>query len=1483
MRWINERFAFGSSDCIMQTASTSFDASVWEILAPLMTGARMSIVRDSADLDALVHVLKTSEVTALLWVPSLLRAMIDHPEFTEASRKLRLLFCGGEAFESSLRDSVVRITDAVPVNLYGPTECAIYATSSECRTGPVTLGRPVANTRVYVVDEYLQLVSSGAVGELCIGGAQVARGYLGMPALTAEKFVPDPFGDEPGARLYRTGDRVRWSPEGELEFLGRPDAQVKVRGFRVELGEVESALLADPVVREAVVVARSDAHGSNSLAAYVTMRDLASDTASSETMASSAALRTRLSAKLPNYMVPGDIQILDKLPLSPSGKLDRHALPAAHVSSHLRRYEAPRDALEAQLCAIFAEVLQVPRVGIRDNFFALGGHSLLAARAVSRILNVLKRAVPLRTLFEAGTVAELAMRAVSTAELDPIGHADREAPLVLSFSQERLWLLDQMMPGSGSYNVAVALRLRGALDEPALARAFDELVRRHEALRTTFVWEQGAARQHIQPASEGTLQIDASAISDAELVRRVQAEASRPFELSRGPLLRATLLRCSDSERVLCVTAHHIVCDGWSAGVVVREVLELYQAFSCGLRSPLAELDLQYADFAAWQRTAMSSERLASGLSHWRQALEGAPPALHLPCDRTRPSRQSYRGAALSFTVPADVTTELRALGRAQNATLFMTLLASFGAFLWRHTAQADFLIGTPVANRARTELEGLIGFFVNTLPLRVRISEGQTFEQLLEAVKATSLSAFEYQEIPFEKIVEAVNPPRDMSRSPLFQVMFALQNAPSTEFEIEGLDVETVPIEVDSAKFDLLLDVNERESTLEMVFQYNIDLFERKTIERMRDRLLGLFAAIVRSPRARMDELTLLSVEEQRSLLVDHNATHRDFGGTRLVHELFEAQVARTPTAVAVDCEHERWSYRDLNERADQLAHELLSSNPRPERFIGVYLDRGPEIVQAMLGILKSGAVYVPLDPGYPPDRVAQMIASIGLDCVVTSRRRSAELPEHITRVTIDSPLLAQQSGRPARPPYGSCTAGSLAYVIFTSGSTGAPKATGISHAAIANHMLWMNERFGFGPQDCIVQRTSTSFDASVWELLAPLTTGARMTMVRATADVRLLVQAMLSAKATVLQCVPSLLRVLVADPGFADAARALRLVFCGGEPFESSLRDALVRVTNATPVNLYGPTECTIDATFLECKLGPVTLGRPVANVRAYVLDERLQLVPSGIPGELCIGGAQLARGYLGMPALTAERFVPDPFGEPGARLYRTGDRVRWAPTGDLEFLGRFDDQVKIRGFRIEFGEIEAKLAEHPGVAMVAAAVNPGADRLIAYVVPKDPSARLQPGQLRDFLARLVPAHMVPSVFVLLDSLPRMASGKIDRRALPQPQAVGETIRVDDELEAAILGLWTNLVPGLLLQRDVTFFDAGGSSLDIVRLQAALAQELSISVPVTAFFEHPTLEALARYVRTSGSVPPTYSRQTRDDRIEKLHALGSRRRNSP
>ncbi|MFC9854722.1 non-ribosomal peptide synthetase [Streptomyces prasinus] len=1498
VRWAAREYAAADGSGAPVHSPLGFDLTLTGLLTPLAAG-RTAVLVDGADgVEQLTALLSRQDGFSLLKITPAHLELLERTLAPERlARAAGTFVVGGEALSPALVQRIARKAPGVRiVNEYGPTEtvvgcCVHTVTPADASAVTVPIGTPVPGTRLYVLDGALCPVPDGVPGELFIAGGQVGWGYLGAPGQTAERFLPDPYGG-PGERMYRSGDLVRRLPGGDLEYLGRLDDQVKIRGFRIEPGEIEAALLAGPGIAEAFVTARTDRAAGPGLVAYAVPRGDAGPV-------DPAAVRARLAALLPAYMVPAAVVVLPALPLTRNGKVDRAALPAPGALDFARpAHEEPRDGTERILAGIWSEVLGIGLPGRADNFFDLDGHSLTATGVVSRIRERLGVDVPLRAIFEAPTLASLAeavdrLRVGSApaagSPAAPVPEAPDAAapegarPDVLSFAQQRLWFLDQLDPGTPLYNVPAALRLTGVLDTAALTGALAGLTARHEALRTAFPADaDGTGRPDTAPSVELPLTtVDLTGLTPRERERewaRLAARAARTrFDLSRPPLWSAQLLTLTEQEHILLVTVHHIISDGWSVGVLLRDLAELYRSRLDGTPAGLPELRSRYADHARSLRDALDGGALDGQLAHWRDRLAGPLPVLELPSDRPR-SAGPRRGAELLHDWDGTLARDVERFSKEHGVTPFVTLLTAFYAFLHRHTGQTDVIVGSPVAGRTRRSTEDLVGCFVNVLPLRASVTGDLPFDALLRHVRERAVEAYDHQDVPFERLVEETGTGRDLTRTPLFQVMFGLQNTPGAELALPGLAVDDLPVHPGTSRFDVTVLLEPRDGALRLRLEYDSGLFDAATAELFAQRYRALLRGALDRSTAPVGELPVMADEEEARMLAGPGAADVPFPVDRTFRELFEEQVRRTPDAVAAVDADGSVTYAELHERAARCAAALRAAGLHPGERVALLAERSTRFLTAVLGVFTAGAAYVPLDPMYPTARLARILTGSGAALTVHTRATGALL-DRITadgapagRTLLLEDALAAAPPGPARAPVEDAP-GDLAYVIFTSGSTGVPKGAMVEQAGMVNHLYAKIHDLGMTGGDTLVQNASVCFDISVWQFLAPLLLGGRVVIAtdEQAHDPALLWALARDHGATLLETVPSMLRAALADPALPRAP-ALRLLMLTGEALDPVLvRAWLARDPGIPVVNAYGPTECSDDVTHATLTTAPAPhetrtpIGLPVPNMRLYVCDAHGRLVPAGVPGELYVGGIGVGRGYLGDPVMTARRFVPDPYGpRPGGRLYRTGDLVRLRGDGALEFLGRIDHQVKIRGHRMELGEVEAALARHPAVADCAAAACPdpsGELRLVAHVVGEAlPPAR----DLRSHVAALLGDHMTPSHFTTLDALPLNSNGKVDRKALPAPDwhsadgTARTRVEPRDGVEEAVTRVWADVL-GLPRGIGVTddFFDLGGHSLLAVRAVAALRTELGKDIPLRTLFDTPVAEDFAAAVRALATAP--------------------------
>ena len=1456
LQWMQATYQLNHTDVLMQKAPISFDVSVWECFWPLITGCRLVLAGpgEHRDPHRIAQLVQEHGVTTLHFVPPLLQLFIDEPLVAECT-SLRRLFSGGEALPAELRNRVLAQLPAVQLhNRYGPTETAINVTHWHCRMEDgerSPIGRPLGNVICRVLDEQLNPVPVGVPGELCIGGIGLARGYLGRPGLTAERFVAD----HQGARLYRTGDRARWSADGVLEYLGRLDQQVKLRGFRVEPEEIEARLLALDGIAQAVVLVR-DAQ----LIGYYTAHAELDE----------QQVKTALAAELPEYMVPALLMRLDAMPLSPSGKLDRRALPEPVWQT--REHVEPETPLQQQIAAIWREVLGLPKIGLHDDFFALGGHSLLATQIISRTRQACDVELPLRTLFEAselGAFAEqvgLIQASGQRNQQTTIAKVDRSEPVPLSYSQQRMWFLWQMEPDSPAYNVGGMARLRGVLDVGRFEAALQALIMRHETLRTTFPSVDGVAYQKVAPQSGVRMGWqDISALCETERQQRLQQladhEAHTPFNLETGPLLRACLVKAGEQEHYLVLTLHHIVTEGWAMDIFARELSALYEAFIDERDSPLAPLPVQYLDYSVWQRQWLEAGERQRQLDYWTAQLGHEYPLLELPGDRPRPPVQSHRGELYRFDLSAELAARVRAFNAERGLTLFMTMTATLAVLLYRYSGQTDLRIGAPVANRIRPESEGLIGAFLNTQVLRCQLNGQMTVGELFEQVRHTVIEGQSHQDLPFDHLVEALQPPRSAAYNPLFQVMCNVQR---WEFQqsrqLAGMTVEYLANDARATKFDLNLEVTDLDHRLGCCLTYSTDLFDEPRIARMAEHWRNLLQALIASPEQRLSELPLLSATEQRALQDSLGVEAGEHRLDQCIHTLFSQQAKARGDAPALTFAGVTLSYRELDARANRLAWMLRERGVGPQVRVGLALPRSLEMVIGLLAILKAGGAYVPLDPEYPLDRLHYMIEDSGIGLLLSDAamfEALGELPATVACWCLEDDLPVLENYPADKLPFISL-AQHQAYLIYTSGSTGKPKGVVVSHGEIAMHCRAVIERFGMRPDDCELHFYSINFDAATERLLVPLLRGARVVLrAQGQWDAEEICALIRTHRINILGFTPSYGSQLAQWLATQQQTLPVRMCITGGEALTG---EHLQRIRAAFQpqvfFNAYGPTEtvvmplASLAPEQLEEGAGSVPIGSIIGDRVAYILDADLALVPQGATGELYVGGAGLAQGYHQRPGMTAERFVADPFARDGGRLYRTGDLVRQRADGLVEYLGRIDHQVKIRGFRIELGEIETRLLEHHAVreAVVLALDSPSGKQLVAYLVSDAEHGALRDA-LKAHLKAQLPDYMVPAHLIVLDSMPLTANGKLDRRALPQPDPEAnrqQYVAPRNPLESTLAAIWCAVLNVPQVGLDDNFFELGGDSILSIQV-VSRARQAGIHFSPRDLFQHQTVQTLA------------------------------------
>ncbi|KST68574.1 amino acid adenylation domain-containing protein [Mastigocoleus testarum] len=1555
-----------STDNIAQVSNISFDAATLEIWGALLHGAKLVIIDRDTVLSPhdFANCIRDREISILFLTTALFERLSSL--IPQAFQSLRYLMFGGETVNPQrVREVLKNNPPQKLLHLYGPAESTTLASwylvkSVSPNATNLPIGKPISNTQIYILDRQLQPVPIGVPGELYIGGDGLAREYLNRPELTAEKFIVQTRHNVEtlhatslqGLRLYKTGDLAKYLPDGNIEYLGRIDNQVKIRGFRVELGEIEAVLSQHSGVRESVIATQKDTLGNQSLVAYVTLLQQSLNLDD---------LRSFLIAKLPEYMVPSAFVELETLPLTPNGKVNRSALPTPDITAFTRsnQFIAPHTPTQELLATIWAEVLGLKQIGIHDNFFALGGHSLLATQLISRVREAFCVEIPLSSLFTNPTIEQLSLAIETEHQIDsglkltaiePVDREEINTHLPLSFAQQRLWFLHQLEGSSAAYNMPAAVKLNGNLEISALEQALTEIVQRHEVLRTSFKVVNGSPVQVINPNQSLSLPlINLQHLPEnektAEVKRLAIAESQQPFDLSKSPLLRATIVQLGNESHVLLLTMHHIASDGWSIGIFIQELSTLYQALSQGkplstATQSLAPLPIQYADFAHWQRKWLTGEVWENQLKYWKQQLADAPQILELPTDRPRPPVQTFRGSTHQFELDRKLTQQLKTLSQSSGTTLFMTLFAGFAILLSRYSNQKDIAIGSPIANRNHREVESLIGFFVNTLILRTNLEDNPSFSDLLTQVRQVALDAYAHQDLPFEKLVEELQSGRNLDRNPLVQIVFTLQNGSTSSWELENLSLTQLELDYQTVRFDLEVHLWEVGEQLDGYLVYNTDLFNKTTITQIANNFQTLLKAIVADPEQQVFSLPLLTVDERHQLLNRWNDTEINYPQDRCVHQLFEKQVEQNPRAVAVVCEEQQLSYEELNTRSNQLAHYLQSLGVGAETLVGICVERSLDTIVGILAILKAGGAYVPLDPSYPKARLGYMLSDSQVSVLLTQQKLVPELPDYqgkLICLDTDWESISQASKENLVV---NITPENSAYVIYTSGSTGKPKGVLITHKNLLNLIFWHQETFAITSSDRATQLAGNAFDASVWEIWPYLTVGASLYLVKPELlKSALNLQQRLIDQKIAIAFVPTPLAEELFSLEWPQNT-ALRTMLIGGDRLHQYPANTLPFQV----INNYGPTENTVVTTsglVVNPNLGKTSphnisppIGRPIANTQVYILDEYLQPLPIGVPGELCISGASLARGYLNRPELTAEKFITNPFIEtlqrlnadaagsvrslhgasvqkpiaspqspiasrksPTPKLYKTGDRARYLPDGNIEFLGRIDHQVTLRGFRVELGEIESVLLQHPGVQNVIVEMrharmhherldptSPQEDkRLVAYIVPNTENQSLQTQlnqpqteytshkgtpyeetysrspqlipKLRNYLKQTLPHYMVPSAFVMLSALPLTSNGKIDRKALPTPETDNNReipfVAPRDRLESELAQIWSEILDVRLIGVRDNFFDLGGHSLLSVRLMDRVKQKFAKNLSLATLFQNPTIEHLADFLR--------------------------------
>ncbi|MCX2761529.1 amino acid adenylation domain-containing protein, partial [Aquimarina muelleri] len=1391
--WTQEHYQLeAEKDIVLQKTTFCFDVSVWELFWPLIAGVPMVFLRPEGhkDIKCLKEAIDSYKVTTLHFVPSMLWIFL-----LEISRgdcqSLKRVLCSGEALRL---DQVNLFREKFPDvrldNLYGPTEAAIDVTSWQMPKNKqlfkIPIGKPVANTTLYILDKKHRIVPIGVPGDLYIGGVQVARGYLNKELLTKERFIENPFIE--GERMYDTGDVARWLVDGNIEYIGRSDQQVKIRGYRIELGEIETILSEQPKILGSCVLAKKDAGGSQQLIGYVvTQGEL-----------DKQELQKALKKKLPEYMVPQLWVTLTEIPLTSNGKIDRKSLPDPELSDLSRGvYVAARDEMEEELVGIWQGILNIDKIGVQDDFFDLGGHSLLATRLVSAIRKKMEIALEIKDIFIYPTIESLKIHMFNQGKgtiLPALVPQQITTHIPLSFSQERLWFIDQL-EGSIPYHIPMILRLTGDLDVHKLIQSLYQIVSRHQALRTVIKSEEGVGYQKIISAENWSMEHEVLDVSKDDISNKLKKFISKPFDLSSDYLFRVCLYELGDNNYILIGVFHHIASDGWSNGILIKEFLELYTSLKENRTTTLLPLPIQYKDYSIWQRTHIEGDVLDKELSYWESKLKKVSP-LVLPTDYTRPSIQNTNGADIAISLDVKTRESLKNICKEEGVTMFMGLLSIFKVLLYRYSGQHDICVGTPIANRTQSASEGVIGFFANTLALRSDINHEMSFREVLEQVKRTTLEAYDHQQAPFEKVVDRIIMTRDMSMTPLFQVMFTLQNDTDNEvITLPGLDVSPYPYETSTSSFDLTLTVTETIAGLGLNFTYATALFSKETIQQLAQHYKTLVIEFIGNRNHSVDTVPMLEVSEIERLLKEFNTTKKDYPLDKTVAELFEEQVQKTPDEVAIVFDQDTITYSELDKRANKLANYLNKKEIKKEELVGICMNRSLEMVIGILGVLKSGKAYVPIAPDYPEDRIFYILEDASISLVLSKENEAISFSkkQNVRVILMDKDWNAIAKETIEKPSV-QITANHLAYVIYTSGSTGRPKGVMIEHKSVVNFLCAMIEKLHLGRLKSLLSVTTYTFDIFYLELFAPIIQGAKTILLNeeSTLDAYKLKEAIAKYSPEFMQATPSTWQMLISSEWNNDENVT---VLCGGEAIKEDLKNKLTAVSD-TVWNLYGPTEATIWVTAQQLNASEkISIGKPIDNVRASILDRNDALVPIGVVGELCFSGVAIARGYVNKPGLTSERFILDPFIS-GGRMYRTGDLARWLPDGSLEFLGRKDDQVKIRGYRIELGEIENVLSELEGLdscCVLSREDGSGVNRLIGYVVS---STDFDKQEAQAFLKHRLPEYMIPQLWVVLEAMPLTSNGKISKKDLPDPDnsglSVTEYVGYRNKTEEELTSIW-------------------------------------------------------------------------------------------
>jgi tyrocidine synthetase-3 len=1434
---------FKAENVIVSLTTISFDIFIVENVLPLTCGLKVIIANNEQQKtpELLSGLITKHGVNTLQMTPSHIKLLMNNESNWNSLSELKQILVGGEALTDSLLEQLQQRTKASIYNVYGPTETTVWSIAKDLtKEKEVTIGKPISNTKIYIVDPVHHLLPIGVTGELCIAGDGLARGYLHRPGLTAEKFVENPF--VAGERMYKTGDLARWLPDGNIEYMGRKDHQVKIRGYRIELGEIEHQVLNHVAVKEAVVVDRVDAHGDKFLCAYiVTDQELTIE-----------AMRSHLVQSLPEYMIPSSFVPLEEMPLTPNGKINRKALPEPDGSlSTGTEYVAPRNKVEEVLALLWSGVLGVEKVGVLDNFFSLGGHSLKATVMMAKVAKEMGVKVPLRELFRTPTIIGLAQYIQETEkqEYRAIEVVEERNYYPVSAAQKRLYILQQFEEETINYNMPNVVEMKGALDKERLENAFKSLIQRHEALRTSFdiVEEDPVQRVH----REVEFWFEYSEVREDEMDQIISAFI-RPFDLSHAPLLRVELVRVAEDRHFFLFDMHHIISDGVSMNLVVQDLMSFYE------EKELPELRIQYKDFAVWENNQFATGEMKKQETYWQETFREEIPVLELPTDYTRPTVKDVAGDRITFTIDKETLNQLHEVARQHGATLYMVLLAAYNVLLSRYSGQEDIVVGSPIAGRAHADVEHTVGNFVNTLALRNSPEGEQSFDSFLMKVKERALQVYEHQDYPFELIVDQLGVERDTSRSPLFDVMFIMQNMEQTAFEIEGLTLSPYAFRHDVAKFDLTLSIMEKDSGLRCNLGYRTSLFKKETMLRLADHFTQILQYIAEMPSIVLKEIELLTANEEKQQLVEFNNTEVAYPKDKTIQQLFEEQVQKTPDHVALVFEEQELTYKELNEKANQLARVLRTKGVQADDIVALKVDRSLEMIIGIFGIMKAGGAYLPIDPNYPEERIQYVLKDSEAKLILTQQHLSMT---NFDGDVIDLDVIDLEDKTLYTGDYSNLgtinTSRDLAYVIYTSGSTGNPKGVMVEHRSITNFIHGMMDIIEFKAENVIVSLTTISFDIFIVENVLPLTCGLKVIIANNEQQKtpELLSGLITKHGVNTLQMTPSHIKLLMNNESNWNSLSELKQILVGGEALTDSLLEQLQQRTKASIYNVYGPTETTVWSIAKDLtKEKEVTIGKPISNTKIYIVDPVHHLLPIGVTGELCIAGDGLARGYLHRPGLTAEKFVENPF-VAGERMYKTGDLARWLPDGNIEYMGRKDHQVKIRGYRIELGEIEHQVLNHVAVkeAVVVDRVDAHGDKFLCAYIVTDQELTIE--AMRSHLVQSLPEYMIPSSFVPLEEMPLTPNGKINRKALPEPDGSLSTgteyVAPRNKVEEVLALLWSGVLGVEKVGVLDNFFSLGGHSLKATVMMAKVAKEMGVKVPLRELFRTPTIIGLAQYIQ--------------------------------